>query len=65
MKELLSHAGVPFLVRNVELDLDAYHELLARGFRAVPVTIVGDGPGAIAIRGFDDAALRKTLLDQK
>jgi hypothetical protein len=61
VKELLSHAGVPFLIRNVELDLEAYRELLARGFRTVPVTIVGDGPGAVAITGFDEAALRQAL----
>jgi glutaredoxin len=61
VKELLSQAGVPFVVRDVETDLDAYRELLARGFRTVPVTLVGDDPAPEAIVGFDEAALRRAL----
>jgi glutaredoxin len=53
VKEFLSRAGVPFTVRNVETDLDAYHDLVARGFRTVPVTIIGEEPG-MAIPGFDE-----------
>ena len=60
MKEFLSRAGVPFDVRNIETDLDAYRDLLARGFRQVPVTIVGDDP-AVAIKGFKEAELRTAL----
>ena len=41
MKELLSRAGVPFTAKNVDEDQAAYDELIARGFRSVPVTIVG------------------------
>jgi glutaredoxin len=58
VKELLSRAGVPFTEKNVELDLDAYHELMARGFRAVPVTFIGDEPG---IKGADEAAITSAL----
>ena len=51
---------MPFTARNVETDLDAYHDLVARGFRTVPVTIIGEEPGA-AIRGFDEGGLREAL----
>ena len=54
---MLSRAGVPFTVKNVELDLSAYHELLDRGFRTVPVTLIGD----VAIKGFDEAVLMRAL----
>ena len=60
MKEFLSRAGVPFDIRNVETDLDAYKDLLARGFRAVPVTFVGDDP-AVAIKGFKEDELRTAI----
>ena len=42
MKAWLSQAGVVFETRNVDQDLAAYDELVARGFRTVPVTVVGD-----------------------
>jgi hypothetical protein len=61
VKELLSHAGVPFITRNVELDLEAYRDLMARGFRSVPVTIVGDDPDAVAVIGFDESKLKRAL----
>ena len=57
MKEFLSRAGHPFTVRDVDEDLAAYQELVARGFRSVPVTIIGD----TAIRGFDEEALTRAL----
>jgi glutaredoxin len=60
VKEFLSRAGVPFDVRNVETSLDAYQELLARGFRTVPVTIIDANP-PVAVRGFDKAALAAAL----
>ena len=59
MKEFLSRAGREFIERNVDTDLDAYDELIARGWRTVPVTFVG---GA-AIPGFDEAALRSAVYD--
>jgi glutaredoxin len=61
VKELLSHAGVPFITKNVELDLNAYHELLALGFRTVPVTIIGEGRAATSIVGFKESDLRAAL----
>ena len=42
MKELLSRAGVPFTAKNVDEDDQAYDELIARGMRSVPVTVIGD-----------------------
>lgn len=59
MKEFLSRTGRPFTVRDVDEDLSAYQELVARGFRAVPVTIIGE----TAIKGFDEAALTRALAD--
>jgi hypothetical protein len=54
VKAWLSQAGVAFTVRNVDVDLGAYDELVARGVRTVPLTIVDDEtiagyqPGALA-----------------
>jgi len=52
---------VPFEVRNVETDLSAYRDLLNRGFRTVPVTLVGDDPSPSAIIGFNESALKTAL----
>jgi glutaredoxin len=60
VKEFLSRAGQTFEVRNVDEDLEAYKELVGRGFRAVPVTFIG-GTSGVAIRGFDEEALTSAL----
>ena len=60
MKELLSREGVSFTARNVDEDDRAYDELIARGFRTVPVTIIGD----TVVRGYDPAALKRALAEQ-
>lgn len=57
MKELLSREGYTYTVRNVDEEHDAYTELLALGFRSVPVTTI-DGH---AIKGFDEPLLREAL----
>jgi glutaredoxin len=57
VKGFLSQAGVDFVVRDVDADPAAYDELIAGGFRTVPLTIIGDD----VIRGFDAAALRAAL----
>jgi glutaredoxin len=49
--------GVLFTVKNVDEDQHAYDELLARGLRTVPVTIIGDR----VIRGNDPAALTAAI----
>ena len=53
MKEFLSREGLPFAARNVDEDEGAYDELVARGWRTVPVTLFGD----YAVKGFDVPAL--------
>ena len=42
-----------FTAKNVDEDEVAYDELIARGFRTIPVTVAGDR----TIIGFDRAAL--------
>ena len=61
MKEFLSHAGVAFTACNVDEDDRAYDELIARGYRTVPVTIAGDR----VVRGFDEAALAALAAEWK
>ena len=60
MKEFLSQAGRPFVERNVDLEDAAYDDLIARGWRTVPMTIMGDR----AVRGFDESGLRALLEGQ-
>ena len=57
MKELLSREGVPFTAHNVDEDDRAYDQLIARGWRTVPMTIIGDQ----AIKGFDEPALMAAI----
>jgi glutaredoxin len=57
VKELLSREGVPFTAHNVDEDDRAYDELIARGWRTVPVTIIGEH----AIKGFDEPALMAAI----
>jgi glutaredoxin len=57
VKEFLSQAGVPFTAYNVDEDEKAYDDLIARGWRTVPVTIIGDE----SVTGFDAAALEKAI----
>jgi glutaredoxin len=57
VKEFLSREGYPFTAKNVEEDHDAYSELLALGFRSIPVTVI-DGRG---ISGFNESTLRAAL----
>ena len=51
MKEFLSREGLPFTARNVDEDDAAYDELIARGWRTVPVTVFGDQ----VVKGYDVA----------
>jgi glutaredoxin len=57
VKELLSRAGVPFAAHNVDEDGTAYDDLIARGFRTVPVTVIGDQ----VVIGFDAEALTRAI----
>jgi glutaredoxin len=57
VKEFLSRAGVPFTARNVDEDDTAYDELIARGYRTIPVTAFGDE----TVKGYDEPALTDAL----
>jgi glutaredoxin len=57
VKEFLSRAGVPFTAYNVDEDDRAYDELIARGWRTVPVTVIGER----VVKGFDADALTAAL----
>ena len=59
MKEFLSREAVPFEAFNVDEDDRAYDELIARGFRVVPVTIIGGR----ALTGYDPDALKAALAE--
>jgi hypothetical protein len=48
---------VPFAARNVDEDERAYDELIARGWRTVPVTVIGDRE----LKGFDAVALAEAV----
>ena len=61
MKEFLSREGVTFTARNVDEDDSAYSELLALGFRTVPVTMI-DGRG---VKGYDERALLAALAEAR
>jgi glutaredoxin 3 len=55
--DFMTRHGVSFVERNLADDLSARDELLAMGFRAVPVIKVGDE----TMLGFSAPKLRKML----
>jgi glutaredoxin len=57
VKELLSREGVPFTAYNVDEDEHAYDELIARGLRTVPVTVVGER----VLQGFNPVELADAI----
>jgi glutaredoxin len=59
VKEFLSREGVEFTAYNVDEDDAAYGALIARGFRTVPLTVVGDR----TLIGFDPAALASAIAE--
>ena len=61
MKALLSREGAVFTTKNVDEDDRAYDELVAIGFRVVPVTVVGDR----VVTGYDEPAIKSALAAQK
>jgi glutaredoxin len=54
---LLSREGLTFTAHNVDEDDRAYDELLARGWRTVPVTVFGDQ----IVKGYDVPALTAAI----
>jgi glutaredoxin len=59
VKELLSRNAIPFTVYNVDEDDRAYDDLVALGWRTVPVTVVG----ARIINGYDAVALETAIAE--
>jgi glutaredoxin-like protein NrdH len=59
VKELLSREGVPFTAYNVDEDERAYDELLARGWRTVPVTVIGER----VLKGFNPVELASAIAE--
>jgi len=57
VKAWLSREGVPFTAANVDEDERAYDDLIARGFRTIPVTVIGE----TTVKGFDEASLRDAV----
>jgi hypothetical protein len=57
VKEFLSRERHGFVVKNIEESDSAYDELIALGFRVVPVTLINGR----AVAGFDEPALRAAL----
>ena len=54
---MLSREGLHFTAHNVDEDDRAYDELLARGWRTVPVTVFGDR----IVKGYDVPALTAAI----
>lgn len=50
---------MPFTAFNVDEDGRAYDELIARGWRTIPMTIIG----ARSIKGFDTDALTAAIAE--
>ena len=59
MKELLSREGVPFTAYNVDEDIRAYDALIARGWRSVPVTMIGER----TLKGFNPVELAAAIAE--
>ena len=53
---------MPFTAHNVDEDDRAYDDLIARGFRTVPVTVFGERTDDV-VRGFDEPALMSAIAD--
>ena len=60
---MLSREGVPFTAYNVDEDDRAYDDLIARGFRTIPLTVFGGHTDAVdaVVRGFDEPALMAAI----
>ena len=49
---------MPFTAHNVDEDGAAYDELIARGWRTIPVTVFED---QVVVKGFDVVALQQAI----
>jgi glutaredoxin len=59
VKEFLSRENVPFTAYNVDEDDKAYDALIARGFRTIPLTVIGER----TVKGFDPDALTAAIAE--
>jgi len=50
---------VPFTAYNIDEDERAYDELLARGWRTVPVTVIGER----VLKGFNPVELASAIAE--
>ncbi|HHY36600.1 MAG TPA: glutaredoxin family protein [Firmicutes bacterium] len=57
VKEFLSQKGVEFVEVDVASDFQARQELIRKGYRGVPVTVIGEEE----IPGFDVAKLEEAI----
>ena len=48
---------MPYTAHNVDQDDKAYDELIARGWRTIPVTVIGDQ----VVKGFDVPELETAI----
>ena len=58
-KEFLRTLGVPYVVRDLNIDAVARETFLRRGFRLPPVVVAGEH----AVEGFDPDAIEALLHD--
>jgi adenosylhomocysteine nucleosidase len=57
VKEFLSQAGVPFVVKDVATDVVAREEFLRAGFLLPPVTVIG----GVAVEGYQPDRIEELL----
>lgn len=57
VKGFLSENNVEFEEKNVSRDAEARNELIAKGYRGVPVIVIGDEE----VVGFDQPRLKELL----
>ena len=57
VKAFLSLRGVPFIEKNVSIDLEGRAELIGMGFDSTPVTVIGER----TLAGFDAVRIDDAL----
>lgn len=57
VKNYLSENNVEFVEKNVSTDSEARNELIQKGYRGVPVIVIGEEE----VVGFDQAKLKSLL----
>lgn len=57
VKRYLTEHGLQFIDKNIHKDRASRQELMAMGFKSIPVTLVGGD----AVQGFDREKLKQAL----